>query len=528
MNPSAAMPWPRFRFVSMSATGGGDDPELHLRIESELPREVAVGRGNMLLLHGWCFHTRRPIRHLELLLDGEAQPLAYGTPRPDVARDHAESIDDRGDAYHSGFLGLLTLREVTESREVEIRLAASLAGGGVASTRVGEVRLEPGERRTWAGLQGGEPQVAICMATFDPPPELFRRQIESIRAQTHQNWICLISDDDSRPEAFATITETVGDDPRFRIERNPRRLGVYRNFERVLSLVPTETPLVALADQDDRWDREKLAVLVQRVAGGAAIAYSDARITTADGKTISPTFWTERANNPDDLGALLLVNSITGGAALFRSELLDHMLPFPATEGTMHDHWMAMVAMSLGEVSYVNRPLYDYVQHSGAALGHESMRRPGARQHSGRRPRDRGTLRRSIAERFEQIRLCYYIVLSVRAAAELLLLRGGAAISRRKRRALRRCARLERSPLAWGWLAGLMIRSLIGRSKTMGVERLMLAGSLWRPMLRMVKVLRLPAPGPHPPTMAAMLKLPHSPQAPGSEPRQPLIDEEKA
>ena len=35
-----------------------------------------------------------------------------------------------------------------------------------------------------------------------------------------------------------------------------------------------------------------------------------------------------------------------------------------------------MVALSLGEIAYVDRPLYDYVQHGGAAIGHESKRRP--------------------------------------------------------------------------------------------------------------------------------------------------------
>ena len=73
----------------------------------------------------------------------------------------------------------------------------------------------------------------------------------------------------------------------------------------------------------------------------------------------------------------MLINSITGAASLFRSELLDYVLPFPATEGLMHDHWLALVAMSLGDVAYVGRPLYDYVQHSGAALGHEQLR-PGS------------------------------------------------------------------------------------------------------------------------------------------------------
>ena len=34
-----------------------------------------------------------------------------------------------------------------------------------------------------------------------------------------------------------------------------------------------------------------------------------------------------------------------------------------------HDHWLGLVAMASGDVAYVDRPLYDYVQHPGAVFG---------------------------------------------------------------------------------------------------------------------------------------------------------------
>ena len=60
------------------------------------------------------------------------------------------------------------------------------------------------------------------MATFDPDPELFRAQIDSIRAQTDPDWVCVISDDCSRPERFAAIQGVVSGDPRFVVSRSPR------------------------------------------------------------------------------------------------------------------------------------------------------------------------------------------------------------------------------------------------------------------------------------------------------------------
>lgn len=483
-----------------------DDPALHVGVESDLPRRVVVGRGDLLLVHGWCVHERLPVRHLELLVGGERQSLReQGTPRPDIA---PRGITHTG---ATGFLGFAELREPVVAGTVEIRLVARLADGEVACRLIGEVELVPRERDHWAVPGKRVPRIAICMATYNPPPELFRRQIDSIRAQSYDNWICLISDDNSRPEALELIRETLGGDPRFRLHANPERLGVYRNFERALGLVGPDVPLVALADQDDRWDPDKLASLVSALRADATLVYSDARVTDAEGRLVARTFWTERANNKDDLGKLLLVNSITGASSLFRSELLDYILPFPTTQGLMHDHWLALVAMTVGEVAYVDRALYDYVQHRGAALGHERDRpRRRSSRPQLRAVRDRADLRLLVVDRLEMMRLCYCLLLGVTSSAELLLVRIGDAIEDRKARAVRRCTRLDHSPVAWAWLAQSLVRSRIGRSKTLGVERLMLVGALWRPTLRALRPLKLPPANPYGETMAVMLRLPHA------------------
>src|SRR5206468_3264008 len=47
--------------------------------------------------------------------------------------------------------------------------------------------------------------LAICLTTYNPDPALFRRQIDSLRAQTVRDWICFVQDDRSQPERFAEI-----------------------------------------------------------------------------------------------------------------------------------------------------------------------------------------------------------------------------------------------------------------------------------------------------------------------------------
>src|SRR5205085_12316687 len=119
--------------------------------------------------------------------------------------------------------------------------------------------------------------IAVCMATFDPDPDLFRTQIDSLRAQTCERWTCVISDDGSSPERFALIADTVGGDPRFVVSRSPRRQKFYRNFERALRMAPAEAELLALCDQDDRWYPDKLEVL-REALGSALLVYSDQRL----------------------------------------------------------------------------------------------------------------------------------------------------------------------------------------------------------------------------------------------------------
>ena len=91
----------------------------------------------------------------------------------------------------------------------------------------------------------------------------------------------------------------------------------------------------------------------------------------SDGTVLSPTYWATRRNNYANFASLLLANTVTGAASMFRRELLDVLLPFPPGFGdAFHDHWLSCVALACGEMRFVDRPLYDYVQHQGNVVGH--------------------------------------------------------------------------------------------------------------------------------------------------------------
>ena len=452
------------------------EPALAVELDNPLPEQLRVGAGTAVFLKGRCASpagTR--VRQLDIVAGGAVHELmAHGIPIYAMGSPDA-------------WWGIVPFERVPKPRAVPLTLRARLDGGDEARAELGTVRLEPGRadarERDWnPAVASDRPSIAICMATFEPPLDLFERQIDSIRDQTHRSWFCVISDDCSRPERLAAMRRILGGDPRFRLVPSRRRRGFYGNFERALGLVPEPVDYVGLADQDDRWYPEKLEVLVAALASGATLAYSDTRVVDRSGAVVSDTYWRYRRNNPNDLTSLLITNAITGAAALFRRELLEDVLPFPPPHGDIfHDHWVALVAMATGEVRYVDRPLYEYVQHPRAAIGYVNAN--AGRGRWGGRLADLG---------MRIVRLGWRIVRPVgetryfenycRLALEarVLELRCGRRMSPRARRGVQRILACDSSLLGAAWLALRSLRPLAGANETMGMERGLLAGIMWR------------------------------------------------
>jgi glycosyltransferase involved in cell wall biosynthesis len=326
-----------------------------------------------------------------------------------------------------------------------------------------------------AGLEAkpAEARTAICMAAFEPDMDLFRAQVDSIRAQADEDWFCIVSDDCSEQHRFAEIEGALGGDQRFKLSRSRRRLGFYRNFERALTMVPASVRYVALADQDDRWHPGKLGTLRQAL-GSAELVYSDARIVDRDGGLIQARHHRDGGGPPTSLTSLLVLNTVTGAASLFRRELLEDALPFPEVPGTpYHDQWLAAVALARGEIRYVDEPLYDYVQHGAAVLGHSGPPRHN-RKH--RLPTPMG-----LRERRPSWREAYVSQwCRLRETARVLIRRCNGELDPRKRRALGLFTRSERSPAVWSWLAARTLRSTLSRSDARAADRALLAGLIWR------------------------------------------------
>ncbi len=447
------------------------------------PPRLAVGRGQAFFVDGTCSHPTRRIRSLSLRFGGRTQRvIGSGMPRPDTVIDS------------DYWWAIVTVPPIAEPRTEWIELIATLDDGDEARARLGSIDLVPDLERPVTASSNGrtvpiaeqigerdpdQPLVAICMATYNPPIELFRRQVDSIRAQTHRNWILLISDDHSDPDKLEQMREVLGDDRRLLLSVADSQAGFYRNFERALTMVPPGVDYVALSDQDDWWRPDKIASQLAGLRPQDKLVYSDMRIVGEDGSVISDTYWSFRRNNHTDFAALVMANTVTGAALLFDRALLDDVLPFPSEyESCYHDHWIAQVAMALGDISYIDRPLYDYVQHGNATLGHFAANAFGRFDRS---LLDRMRTRAAKLKphglhpgwRWPYFRLYCRIAVNV----AILQLRCSDRMSESKRRDL---DRMSDSPRGVAWLAVRASRSLNRHSATLGRERVMLAGLAWR------------------------------------------------
>ncbi len=331
-----------------------------------LPERIWPGRGTACLISGYAANESL-LQDISVQADGilsSSTLLQLATAQID---DCCTKISPRL-CLLSGFTTLVRFPPVKQTNALTVELRAEFKAN--RNETIGHSTIELMQESTFSKARTSECKVVICMACWEPDEDHFKRQIESIKAQTLKSWHCIINDDASSDETWRRYQEMVGDDPRFSLFRNENNLGFYRNFEVALSRVPEDVDYVALADQDDDWYPEKLATSVAAFDKGTTLVYCDMRIVDEKSRTISETYWSGRKNNFRDADVLFLANTVTGAASVFRRDLLVDILPFPQAVGQVfHDHWIACVARCRGKLGYVDQALYDYYQYQNSVIG---------------------------------------------------------------------------------------------------------------------------------------------------------------
>lgn len=207
--------------------------------------------------------------------------------------------------------------------------------------------------------------ISIVMATYNGE-QFLKAQLDSILAQTHPADEIVIVDDYSSDNTRLILQSYTQKHSHIRLYQNDHNQGVVATFERALSLATGD--YIALSDQDDIWHENKLAIMLEHI-GDYWLLHSDARVISADGRLLAPSYFALSKDPSLDLFQdYLLSNNVTGCCTMISRQLLEQALPFPK-DIYMHDYYLALMAAYYHKIAYLPRALIDYRQHGANAVG---------------------------------------------------------------------------------------------------------------------------------------------------------------
>ena len=222
----------------------------------------------------------------------------------------------------------------------------------------------------------GRSTISVALTTCNSAAYL-PAQLASIAAQTRPPDEIVIGDDQSSDETPAIVQGFAASHPiPVHWERNPARLGISSNFERVAGRCRGD--IVAFSDHDDVWMPQKLARLEAALAArpGAAFAFSDGWLIDGQGARLPGTLFSsvgfgardrQRFAGGGAVDVLLRYNVVTGAAMAVRREALNRVLPFE--RGWLHDYYLALALSILGEGVMLEEPLIQYRRHASQHIG---------------------------------------------------------------------------------------------------------------------------------------------------------------
>jgi glycosyltransferase involved in cell wall biosynthesis len=121
--------------------------------------------------------------------------------------------------------------------------------------------------------------VTICVPVYNG--ERFLAQcLDSLLSQTYRDFVLLISDNASTDRTAEICQRYANSDSRVRYHRNPVNIGMYGNFNRVLTLA--RTPYVKLANADDFWAPTMLADAMEQMERDPSLVLCHPRVVLVD------------------------------------------------------------------------------------------------------------------------------------------------------------------------------------------------------------------------------------------------------
>ena len=219
--------------------------------------------------------------------------------------------------------------------------------------------------------------VEILLAVYQGE-HFLSAQIESIINQTYSDWKLLIRDDGSTDNSINIIESY--------IKSYPNKIVLIRdsvechsskaNFMQLLKHASQD--YVLFCDQDDIWDKNKIATMMEQMTLYEQSFGSNYPILLASqlkvvNSLLHPLHKQQMTidSNRMHINKILVDNEIPGCTMMFNKALYSRIGNPDINKIVMHDWWIALFACTFGKISIIDQELVLYRQHddneSGAA-----------------------------------------------------------------------------------------------------------------------------------------------------------------
>jgi len=219
--------------------------------------------------------------------------------------------------------------------------------------------------------------VIILLPVFRPTFSHLQAQLESLRQQKHQDFICVVSYDGPFDDATGERIRYKLPDDRFEFTSTDSHRGTYRHVEQLISLNSSRRPFFALCDQDDIWLPDRLSIGLDQMRDPEVSLVSvngqivDDELQPIKRRTTFDWFGIAEKNVP----FRFLLNQVTGASVLCRTERFQQCVPFPNDRGSaVHDHWVYLVGSAAGRIVFDSRISWLYRQHAHNQIGASATR----------------------------------------------------------------------------------------------------------------------------------------------------------